>query len=155
MNNTNDKDVQNLIEKAFSDDITDLLLKKSNLTRTQLETLVIDILTDILSSNRVSFKEKALFRGKKVSRGAFSRTLSQARSKVISSVMTIILLNYLGIFDGVIFDDFRNLAEKLREYLNLSTNSKEKLSANKLKRIGDELIAGINTLSKPTSIKNL
>lgn len=155
MSNTEETDVKNLIEKAFSDEITDLLLKKSNLTRIQLETFIIDILSDILSSNRVSFHEKAQFRNKKVSRGSFSRTLSQARSRVISSVMTIILLNYIGIFDNTIFDDFRSLAEKLRDYLNSSTNSKEKLSSIQFNRIENELIEGIITLSKPTSIKNM
>ena len=97
MSNTEETDVKNLIEKAFSDEITDLLLKKSNLTRIQLETFIIDILSDILSSNRVSFHEKAQFRNKKVSRGSFSRTLSQARSRVISSVMTILLLILLDL----------------------------------------------------------
>jgi hypothetical protein len=155
LSNTEETDVKNLIEKAFSDEITDLLLKKSNLTRIQLETFIIDILSDILSSNRVSFHEKAQFRNKKVSRGSFSRTLSQARSRVISSVMTIILLNYIGIFDNTIFDDFRSLAEKLRDYLNSSTNSKEKLSSIQFNRIENELIEGIITLSKPTSIKNM
>jgi len=155
MSNNDENEIQNLINKAFSDQITILLLKRSNITKIQFETLVIDILTDILSNNNVPFKEKALFRNKKVSRGAFSRTLSQARSRVISSVFTIILLSYVGVFEINPFDDFKNLAEKLRDYLNLSTRSKAKLSNLQLKRIEDELLEGIISLSKPTSIKNL
>ena len=90
---------------------------------------------------------------KKVSRGSFSRTLSQARSNIISSIFTIILFSYVGIFDVNPFEEYENLSVKLREYLIAIEKSEPKHSKMLLKRIEEELITGITSLSKPTSMK--
>jgi hypothetical protein len=146
-------ELQNVIKKSFQDPITDLLLKNSHLTRIQFETIIIDLLTDILSDEKVTFYQKTLFRSKSVSRGSFSRSLSQARKNIISSIFTIILLNYVGVFSSRAFDDYAFLAEKLREYLSIiessDINSKKKL----LIEIETELIEGIQLLATPKSIK--
>ena len=147
------QNVKNMIQKAFQDPITDLLLKKSNLTTAQFETLMIDLLIDIMSDEKIHFKEKTLFRMKKVSRGSFSRTLSQARSNIISSIFTIILFSYVGIFDVNPFEEYENLSVKLREYLIAIEKSDPKYSKILLKRIEEELITGITSLTKPTSMK--
>ena len=147
------QNVKNMIQKAFQDPITDLLLKKSNLTTAQFETLMIDLLIDIMSDEKVHFKEKTLFRMKKVSRGSFSRTLSQARANIISSIFTIILFSYVGIFDVNPFEEYENLSVKLREYLIAIEKSDPKYSKILLKRIEEELITGITSLTKPTSMK--
>ena len=144
---------QNMIQKAFQDPISDLLLKKSNLTKIQFETLIIDLLIDIISNEKIPFKQKTLFRTKKVSRGSFSRTLGQARGRVISSIFTIILLSYVGIYDVKPFEEYQNLSEKLRDYLTLIEQVKPNQSKILLKRIEDELTLGIESLSHPTSIK--
>jgi hypothetical protein len=147
------QELQNVIKKSFQDPITNLLLKNSNLTRTQFETIIIDLLTDIISDEKVTFYQKTLFRSKLVSRGSFSRSLSQARKNIITSIFTIILLNYVGVFSSRVFDDYEFLSEKLREYLSIiestDINSKKKL----LIEIETELIEGIQQLATPTSIK--
>ncbi len=148
-----DENVNNMIQKAFQDPISELLLKNSALSRTQFETLVIDLSTDLLSDEKVSFYQKTLFRGKKVSRGSFSRSLAQARKNVISSIFTIVLLSYIGVFDARPFDDYYLLAEKLKEYVSLIESNEISTSKEVLKRIEDELIAGIRELATPTSIK--
>ncbi|MBN2335041.1 hypothetical protein JXL21_05735 [Candidatus Bathyarchaeota archaeon] len=144
---------QNIIQKTYQDPITDLLLKNSSLTRTQFETLIIDMLTDIMSEEKVSFHQKTLFRGKKVSRGSFSRSLSQARGNVISSIFTIVLLSYIGVFDAKPFDEYYFLAEKLKEYILLIENREVGATKQILKQIEDELKVGIGQLATPTSIK--
>lgn len=149
---TSDENLQKIIYKTFQDPIADLLLKQSNLTRIQFETLIIDLLTDILSDKKLSFYEKSLFRKEKVSRGSFSRTLAQARSSVISSIFTIVLLSYIGVFDKP-FEEYQELAEKLRDYLDTIEDKKEGRSPAMLKRLEEELLAGIRVLSKPTSLK--
>jgi hypothetical protein len=149
---TTDKNLQKIIYKTFQDPIADLLLKQSNLTRIQFETLIIDLLTDILSDNKLSFYEKSLFRKEKVSRGSFSRTLAQARGSVISSIFTIVLLSYIGVLDKP-FEEYQELAEKLRDYIDTIEDKKEGRSPAMLKRLEVELLAGIKTLSKPTSLK--
>ena len=149
---TSDENLQKIIYKTFQDPIADLLLKQSNLTRIQFETLIIDLLTDILSDKKLSFYEKSLFRKEKVSRGSFSRTLAQARSSVISSIFTIVLLSYIGVFDKP-FEEYQELAEKLRDYIDTIEDKKEGRSPAMLKRLEEELLAGIRALSKPTSLK--
>ena len=148
-----DKNFQNIIDKTFQDPLTDLLLKNSVLTRTQFETLVIDMLTDIISEKKVSFQQKTLLRSKKISRGSFSRSLSQARANVVSSVFTIVLLSYIGVFDERPFDEYYFLAEKLKEYATLTDSSEFNYSKASLKRFEEELVKGIKELTSPSSIK--
>ena len=144
---------QNIIQKTFQDPLTDLLLKNSVLTRTQFETLVIDMLTDIISDEKVSFQQKSLLRNKKTSRGSFSRSLSQARSNVVSSVFTVVLLSYIGVFDERPFDEYYVLAEKLKEYGTMTDSNEFNYNKEVLGRIEEELINGIRELATPTSIK--
>ena len=148
-----EKRYQDIIQRTFQDPITDLLLKNSSLTKTQFETLIIDLLTDLMSDEKVSFYQKTLFRNKKVSRGSFSRSLSQARRNVISSIFTIVLMSYIGVFDARPFDDYYFLAEKLKEYVSMVQLNGNDVSKNVLKRLEVELIDGIRELATPTSIK--
>jgi hypothetical protein len=152
---TESNELQNLIDRAYKDPIASILLKNSSITITQYETLVIDYLTNIASDTSISFKDKALYRAKKVSRGSFSRTLSQARGNIISSIYTILLLAYIGVFDTVPFDDYKNLAEKLSEYNQLIDLSDDPQSKQLLRRIEGELAEGIKTLSEPRSLAPL
>ena len=147
------EEYQKKVEKTFQDPITDILLKNSNLTRIQFETIVIDMLTDIISENKLSFDEKILFRSEKVSRGSFSRSLSQARKNLISSMFTIVLFSYLGVFDERPFDEYYILAERLREYTTMIESEGSEVSKTDLQRFEKELIDGIAKLAKPTSIK--
>jgi hypothetical protein len=147
------EETQNMIQKTFQDPITDLLLKNSNLTEIQFETLMIDLLIDVMSDEKVPFKEKTLFRAQKVSRGSFSRTLSQARRRVISSIFTMVLLSYVGVYDSKLFEEYENLAEKLREYLTTIEKSETSRSRSIYRRIEEELIVGIKALSRPTKLK--
>ena len=147
------EETQKMIQKTFQDPITDLLLKNSNLTKIQFETLMIDLLIDVMSDEKVSFKEKTLFRANKVSRGSFSRTLSQARHRVISSIFTMVLLSYVGVYDSKPFEEYENLAEKLREYLTTIEKSGISHSPSIYRRIEEELIVGIEALSRPTKLK--
>ena len=144
---------QNIIEKTFQDPLTDLLLKNSQLTRTQFETLIIDLLTDIMSENKVSFDQKTLFRQKRVSRGSFSRSLAQARKNVVSSIFTVVLLSYMGVFSERPFEEYQVLAEKLKEYATLIESGEYTIDPQNLVRLEDELVSGINELASPTSIK--
>ena len=67
------------------------LLKRSALTDTQLDTLLSDF-------NGRSLKEKIGLRDRSVSKGAFIRTLKQAKENLRSSIFTLLLLGYLGYF---------------------------------------------------------
>ncbi len=149
------EEYQKVVKKTFQDPLTDILLKNSILTRIQFETLVIDMLTDIISDKKLSFDEKSLFRSNNVSRGSFSRSLSQARKNVISSIFTIVLLSYIGVFDSRPFDEYYVLAEKLKEYATMMESTGKEINKRDLKRFEEELIDGITQLATPTSIKLL
>lgn len=144
---------QNILDKTIKDPITNMLLKNSNLTRIQFETLVIDMLIDLMSDENVTFDQKLLFRRENISRGSFSRSLQQARKNIIESILTIVLLSYIGVFDERPFDDYVFLAERLKEYVEIiqSTENQEKNSV--IKRIEAELLEGISDLIRPTNIQ--
>lgn len=112
--------VQKWLIQATNDPIAKLLSKNSNLTQTQLETLLIDFLAPNLSEKSLRNEEKARLRLSKaeISRGAFNRTLKQARKNVIQSMYTIILLGYLGLFENTRLEPYLEAAEKLQRYVN-------------------------------------
>lgn len=142
-----ENNLQNMVNRSFKDPLAALLLKNSNLTTAQYECLVINYLVENITDNSLTYDNKALFRSKKVSRGSFSRTLSQARSNIISSIYTILLLSYIGVFDTEPFDDYRNLSEKLSEYLSIIDNLDQVQSRQFIRRIERELQEGIRALA--------
>ena len=53
------------LNRIFRDPITNILLKNSNLTDIQFETFVIDVLTEVISDEKIQYKKKSLLRNKK------------------------------------------------------------------------------------------
>jgi len=150
-----ENELKKMIEQSFKDPIMDILLKNSNLTKIQFESLLIDYYTDNMSENGLTYDNKSIFRSKKVSRGSFSRTLSQARKNIISSIYTIILLSYIGIYDAPSFDDYKNLAEKLSEYTSITKDQTLFESQSRIRRLEIELANGIRLLAKPKHLRRV
>ncbi len=111
--------VQKIIKSSMNDPIVNILLKNSHLTKTQLETLLIDVLAENFAENQLSFEEKAKLRLIKpsVTRGAFNRTLKQAKDNVVKSIYTIMLLGYLGIFETSSLTPYIEISNKLKTYI--------------------------------------
>jgi hypothetical protein len=111
--------VQPFLTSSLSDPITKILAKNSSLTRTQLETLLIDVLAESITGKSVIYDEKAKLRlsNAKISRGSFNRTLKQAKENVIESIYTVLLLGYLGIFESTTLEPYIEIANKLQEYI--------------------------------------
>ena len=155
-NNKEDRDnnnPQNVLNRAYNDKIANILLKYSNFTPTQFECLIIDYLSENYSDIELTYNQKTLFRSKKVSRGSFSRSLQQARSNVISSIYTILLLMYIGIYDSPPFDEYKNLSEKLSEYILFVENENVNRSKQILLRMENELREGIAELAHSRHLK--
>ncbi|MCW3989071.1 MAG: hypothetical protein NWE88_03225 [Candidatus Bathyarchaeota archaeon] len=150
-----DNELQNMVNRSFKDQITAILLKNSNLTKIQYESLLIDYYTDNMSDNIITYDNKAIYRSKKVSRGSFSRTLSQARRNIISSIYTILLLSYVGIYDTYPFEEYKNLAEKLSEYSSLMQDQDSLESRSRIRRLEAELANGIRSLAEPKQLKQV
>ena len=111
--------VQAWLISSKIDPIVKIIAKNSHLTTTQLETLLIDILSENIAGKSLKYDEKASFRltNAKISRGAFNRTLRQAKENVIKSIYTVLLLGYLGVFESTTLDPYLEIANKLHDYL--------------------------------------
>lgn len=81
---------------------------------------MIDFLATSISGKALKNEEKAQLRlsKAKISRGAFNRTLKQAKENVIQSIYTILLLGYVGIFENTRLDPYLEIANKLKEYVS-------------------------------------
>ena len=150
-----ENELHNLIDRSFKDPLVAILLKNSNLTKIQYESLLIDYFTDNMTDNALTYEDKAVYRSKKVSRGSFSRTLSQGRRNVVSSIYTILLLSYIGIYDSFPFEEYKNLAEKLSEYTSLTQDQDSLESRSIIKRLEVELANGIRSLAEPKQLKQV
>ena len=122
--------VQSSIINSLNDPIARILATDSHLTKTQLETLLIDVLAENISGKSIIFEEKARLRltKAKISRGSFNRTLRQAKDNVIKSIYTVLLLGYLGIFETTALEPYIEIANKLQEYIETCKSIPNKTS---------------------------
>ena len=111
--------VQAFLNGALNDPIAKILAKNSQLTKIQLETLLIDVLAENMAGKQLKYDEKARLRltKAKISRGSFNRTLKQSKENVIKSIYTVLLLGYLGVFESTALDPYLETANKLHEYI--------------------------------------
>lgn len=154
------KNVQNWLKRSLDDPLVKILAKNSSLTRTQLETLLIDVLADNFAAKTLRYEEKARLRKTKaaVSRGSFNRTLRQAKRNITQSIYTILLLGYFGILEDASLAPYLEIANKLKAYteayrglLDNREGAKEQLKVIDMLR--KELETTLNQLSKPWSSK--
>ena len=155
------QNIQAWLTSSLNDPIAKILSKNSHLTKTQLETLLIDILSDNMTGKTLKYDEKAALRLTKaqISRGAFNRTLKQAKENVTRSIYTVILLGYLGVFESTTLDPYLEIANKLHTYLeaykdmpNNSTDVGERIKVIELLR--EELETSLKHLSD-SSLRDL
>jgi hypothetical protein len=125
-----------------TDPIVKLLLERSNLTKIQLETFLIDVLIAKTTEKSLTYEKKAKLRliTSGVSRGAFNRTLRQARNNIIESIYTLILLGYLGVLETPNLEPYIEIANKIRNYTEVY---RELL---KSKKVSDEHVRIVNML---------
>jgi hypothetical protein len=104
------------IEATLQDPILLKLLQRSNLTRTQFETILLDQIGSEMAEKTLSREEMTRLRrnGAKVSRGAFNRTLRQARGNVAESIHTVLLLGWSGLLESPSLAPFVEASERLR-----------------------------------------
>ena len=134
--------IQSWIKRLLEDPLTEILLNNSLLTKIQLETLLIDLLSEDIIGNRVNYEDKAKLRlnDKGISRGSFNRTLKQANININKTIYTVLLLGYLGIFKTPHLQPFIQLSNNLNRYIKSYTSlwnrqNKESIDNIKLKEI--------------------
>ena len=111
--------VQSWLLASLGDPIVKIVAARSHLTTIQLETLLIDVLSESIAGKPLKYDEKARLRLMKsrISRGAFNRTLKQAKENVVRSIYTVLLLGYLGVFESTTLDPYIEISNKLKDYL--------------------------------------
>ena len=151
--------VQKWLIRSINEPIVKILAKNSKLTKTQLETLLIDFLATNIAGKPLKNEEKARLRLSKaeISRGAFNRTLRQARKNVIQSMYTIILLGYLGMFNSTRLDPYLEAASKLQHYVSAYRDvlSNDKLAEEQLRIVSmlrEELESSLERLSGTSAL---
>jgi hypothetical protein len=131
--------IQQIITSTLEEPFVKIMLEKSCLTKIQLETLLIDVLSENLQESKVTGQEKAKLRLKKagVSRGAYIRTLKQAKKNVLKTIYTILLLEYLGILEGRSLSTYIELSNKVESLLEEYKKAwKENHTESLVKKIG-------------------
>ena len=150
------KKAQNWIKYSLSDLMVKILAKNSNLTKIQLETLLIDVLAENVSDKPLKYDEKAGIRLLAVSRGAFNRSLRQARQNVIQSIYTILLLGYIGILEDTSLEPYIEVANKLKTYIEtqrkLAKKTPKQEHIRSLALLHEELKNSLEELTKPRNM---
>lgn len=110
--------VHSSVKETLQDRLTAKLLERSGLTAAQFETLLLDQLGSEMANKRLSREEMTQLRRSsgKISRGAFYRTLQQARSNISESIHTILLLGYSGLLESPSLAPYLEASERLRGF---------------------------------------
>ncbi len=107
---------RSLIDETLRDRILSALLRRSNLTKVQFETLLVDQLGHDMANKRLTRNDMAQLRRDQngISRGSFNRTLRQARENVVEAIHTILLLGYSGLTESPSIAPFLEASERLK-----------------------------------------
>lgn len=135
----------------FKDPIVQVLLQNSNLTEIQFESLLISLLGEELVGKRLSGQERVKLRRERadLTRGSFNRTVGQARSNVVASIYTILLLGYVGVFESPELEPFLEIASRVKAHLEQRKAPSEAITEEELRVtriIAEELQKGIADL---------
>jgi len=112
--------LDNPIIKLFYDNLNDRTKgtkEWTNLTKVQLETLVIDLLTDEINPN-LGYLERGKVRG--VTKRSFYRSLEQARLNLIRAIFTIMVVGVLNIIDSPRLADFNELSQNFVDLISIN-----------------------------------
>jgi len=140
------------IRDLTRDSITKLLLANSQVTQSQLETLLAYSLSnegDERKGRRRLYRPSA----RHISRGAFNRTLIQAQNNVIRSIYTVLLLGYVGLFDSTSLQPFMELSDTIQGYVqeNRQASADDRVM---LEQLQTRLLESISSLAKRQSFKD-
>ena len=144
------------LTRLRDDPLAKTMLANSHLTEVQFATLVIDVLwpASNIAPRRGAFQPRSGRR--RVSKGAFNRSLSQARRNVIRSIYTVFLLAYFGLFDSPKLEPFLRLGDEMKTFLDArhDTGGKGDSEAyNATKVLEDALQETVGELAKMTCFK--
>jgi predicted DNA-binding protein (UPF0251 family) len=152
-------------KQVLREPILKKLQEGSVLSEAQIETLLIDLVVEDNYGSHITYENKASFRSKQgtksrgVSRGAFNRTLKQARRNLSRCFYTMLLLAYLGLFEITIFRPFEEVAARIGDYRRIRDilAGKIELTAEELEsvRVTERIImSALDELSASLALKS-
>lgn len=106
------------------------------MTKKQFETFIINLFGTQFSTQSSGRIRKLRTRTDtlKISRGAFNRTLNQAKVNVVRSIYTLFLLGYVGVFDTPQLGPFIELADNIKAYLEERKTAAEHVGDEEYKK---------------------
>lgn len=144
------------LARLRDDPLAKTLLANSHLTEVQFATLLIDVLWPASQMTLTDGEFQPRSGRRRVSKGAFNRSLSQARRNVIRSIYTVFLLAYFGLFDSPKLEPFLRLGDEMKTFLDArhETGRKDDSEAyNATKVLEDALQETVGELAKMTCFK--
>jgi len=145
-------EVRESVRNLIRDPVTKILLANSQLTTSQLETLLADSLSTTVELRK---SQKRMYRPSKtrISRGAYNRTLIQAQNNVIRSIYTILLLGYLELFDNASLQPFLELSDTVNTYVKEAKKTTEH-DRPAVEHLTARLLEVVSALAKRESFKD-
>lgn len=144
------------LSRLKDDQLAKILLQNSHLTEVQFVTFLTDVLWPASQTSGDGEKLHRRLSRRQVSKGAFNRSLAQARRNVIKSVYTIFLLAYFGLFDSPKLEPFLRLGDEMKTFLDARDETHDKATAegyNTTKVLEDALQATVGDLARMGSFK--
>jgi len=125
------------------------------MTERQLLALLIDVSAEEMAQIPVKYEEKARSMPRPSSRGAYNRTLAQARRNVIRSFFTLYLLGYMGLLNLSELSEHMKLGEELRSYVNsyLQGGASAPQQTRVMASVRSRLIERVSRLAQPSSMR--
>jgi len=144
------------LDKLRHDHLARLLLENSHLTEVQFATLLIDVFWT--SGKPLPEDGRLMLRStlRKVSKGAFNRSLSQARQNVVRSIYTVFLLAYFGMFDSPKLEPFLRLGDEMKTFLDTEHETRaaqDKEVRDATKALEDALYVAVGELAGTRRLK--
>lgn len=147
--------IDSSLESLSNDRLAKILLENSHLTKVQFASFLIDVLWPGQRSSNADGRHTRPGE-RKVSKGAFNRSLSQARRNIIESIYTVFLLAYFGLFDSPKLEPFLRLGGEMKTFLDAereTSKNQDSKAAEATKVLEDALESAIGELANMRSFK--
>jgi hypothetical protein len=142
------------LARLKDDRLARTILQNSHLTEVQFATLLIDVLRP--ASQPSHGGELPRSGQRRVSKGAFNRSLAQARRNVIKSIYTVFLLAYFGLFDSPKLEPFLRVGDEMKTVLDAKHETSHEgdfEAQDAMKTLENALETSIGELAKMGSFK--
>jgi hypothetical protein len=142
------------LARLKDDKLAKTILENSHLSEVQFASLIIDVLWS--TSQPSSGDGGPRSRRREVSKGAFNRSLAQARRNVIKSIYTVFLLAYFGLFDSPKLEPFLRLGDEMKTFLDAKQETEhegDSETRDAMETLENALEKSIDELARMSSFK--